>query len=206
LTAAADGDSAVAKELLPIAYDELRSLAASYFRRERDHHTRQSTALVHEAFLKLVDQTSIQSKGRNHFFVVAAGEVRGFRDARRHAPFATRQRRRSGIRTAGYGRLSAYIDDAVLRLAEWRSPWRCCLMTVFGFTISRRRCHLIQGLDRPTRKTRSRRSLACSTGFWRAVDCWQNAKSSATAAERGRGNLEKEYDNARSEQRGVVGR
>lgn len=76
LVAAADGDSAVARELFPIVYEELRRLADSYFRQERGSHTLQPTALVHEAFIKLVDQTSIQWEGRNHFFALAAKVMR----------------------------------------------------------------------------------------------------------------------------------
>ena len=76
LVAAAEGDSAVARELFPIVYEELRRLADSYFRQERDDHTLQPTALVHEAFIKLVDQTSIQWEGRNHFFALAARVMR----------------------------------------------------------------------------------------------------------------------------------
>lgn len=60
------------EELLPAIYDELRRLATAYLRRERPDHTLQATALVHEAFLKLVDQRSVQWQNRAHFFAVAA--------------------------------------------------------------------------------------------------------------------------------------
>jgi RNA polymerase sigma factor (TIGR02999 family) len=63
-------------QLLPQVYAELRRLAASYFRRERPHHTLQPTALVHEAFVKLVDQRAVQWQNRAHFFGIAAQLMR----------------------------------------------------------------------------------------------------------------------------------
>jgi RNA polymerase sigma-70 factor, ECF subfamily len=63
-------------ELLPYIYDELRRRAARYLRRERVNHTLQTTALVHEVYLKLVDQKSVQWKDRGHFFAVAAQAMR----------------------------------------------------------------------------------------------------------------------------------
>ena len=63
-------------KLLPQVYAELRRLAASYFRRERPHHTLQPTALVHEAFVKLVDQRAVRWQNRAHFFGIAAQLMR----------------------------------------------------------------------------------------------------------------------------------
>lgn len=71
-----DGDRGVLDELLPVVYAELRRLAASYLRRERANHTLQPTALVHEAYLRLVDQTQVQWQNRAHFFGVAAQMMR----------------------------------------------------------------------------------------------------------------------------------
>ena len=62
--------------LLPTIYDELRRLAAAYLRRERRDHTLQATALVHEAFLKLVDQREVHWQNRAHFFGIAAQMMR----------------------------------------------------------------------------------------------------------------------------------
>jgi RNA polymerase sigma factor (TIGR02999 family) len=73
--AAGGHDSAIAR-LLPIVYDELRSLAASYFRDQKPGHTLQPTALVHEAYAKLVDQTQIEWASRQQFFAVAASAMR----------------------------------------------------------------------------------------------------------------------------------
>jgi RNA polymerase sigma-70 factor, ECF subfamily len=70
------GDRDAVDLLLPVIYDELRKLAANYLRRERPDHTLQPTALVHEAYLRLVDQTRVNWQNRAHFFGVAARLMR----------------------------------------------------------------------------------------------------------------------------------
>src|SRR5258708_2862257 len=62
-------------QLLPLVYDELHRLARSYFRRERGEHTLQPTALVHEAYIRLVDQRAAM-ESRGHFLAVAATQMR----------------------------------------------------------------------------------------------------------------------------------
>ncbi len=69
-------DRATAEELFPIVYDELHRLAKGYMSRETPGHTLQPTALVHEAYLKLVDQTRADWKGKTHFFAVGANVMR----------------------------------------------------------------------------------------------------------------------------------
>jgi RNA polymerase sigma-70 factor, ECF subfamily len=69
-------NSAAVDVLLPLIYDELRSLAANYLRRERPDHTLEPTALVHEAYLRMVDQTQVNWQNRAHFFGVAAQMMR----------------------------------------------------------------------------------------------------------------------------------
>jgi RNA polymerase sigma factor (TIGR02999 family) len=76
LDAVSHGRADVLPELLPLVYDELRRLAASYLRRERADHTLQPTALVHEAYLKLVDQRLDRWQNRSHFFGIAAQAMR----------------------------------------------------------------------------------------------------------------------------------
>jgi RNA polymerase sigma factor (TIGR02999 family) len=76
LEAASRGDRGAADRLLPLVYDELRAQAAAYLKRERPNHTLQATALVHEAYLRMVDQTRAQLGGRVHFFAVAATMMR----------------------------------------------------------------------------------------------------------------------------------
>ena len=70
------GNQAVKEELLTLVYDELRKLASGYMRRERIDHTLQPTALVHEAYLKLIDQRSVSWQNRAHFFGIAAQIMR----------------------------------------------------------------------------------------------------------------------------------
>jgi RNA polymerase sigma factor (TIGR02999 family) len=64
------------EQLLPLIYDELRVLAGKYLRRERAGHTLQPTALVHEAYIKLIDQREVEWQNRAHFFGVAANVMR----------------------------------------------------------------------------------------------------------------------------------
>ena len=71
-----DGNPQAMDELLPLIYDDLRRRAAGYLRDERPNHTLQTTALVHEAFLKLADQRKIEWKNRGHFFAIAAQAMR----------------------------------------------------------------------------------------------------------------------------------
>jgi RNA polymerase sigma factor (TIGR02999 family) len=68
--------SSPAEQLLPMVYDDLRALAEKYLRAEPSGHTLQPTALVHEAYLKLVDQTRVDWQGRTHFFAVGAQAMR----------------------------------------------------------------------------------------------------------------------------------
>jgi RNA polymerase sigma factor (TIGR02999 family) len=70
------GDEEALKKLMPLVYGELRRRAMMQMRRERAGHTLQPTALVHEAYLKLVDQKGIQWRNRAHFFGVAARAMR----------------------------------------------------------------------------------------------------------------------------------
>jgi RNA polymerase sigma factor (TIGR02999 family) len=70
------GNKQALDQLVPIAYAELRRLADSYLRRERTDHTLQPTALVHEAYMRLVDQSQPDYRNRAHFFGVAAQGMR----------------------------------------------------------------------------------------------------------------------------------
>ena len=70
------GDRSALERLTPLVYKELRELAGSYFRSEPSGHTLQPTALIHEAYLRLVNQEIIEWNGRAHFFGVAASLMR----------------------------------------------------------------------------------------------------------------------------------
>jgi RNA polymerase sigma-70 factor, ECF subfamily len=108
LRASSEGDQAAASQLVPLVYDELRRLAGSYMRSERPDHTLQPTALVHEAYLRLVGQES-KWKGRTHFLGVAAQQMRRILvdHARKHS---------AGKRAGGEFRVS--FEDALAVAAE----------------------------------------------------------------------------------------
>lgn len=71
-----EGNKDVVNHILPHIYDELRRLASSYLRKERSNHTLQPTALVHEAYMKLIDQNRVKWQNRAHFFGIAAQVMR----------------------------------------------------------------------------------------------------------------------------------
>jgi RNA polymerase sigma factor (TIGR02999 family) len=71
-----NGNQQALTELLPIIYDELRRVAHQYLHRERSEQTLETTALVHEAYLKLIDQHSVNWQNRAHFFAIAAQAMR----------------------------------------------------------------------------------------------------------------------------------
>jgi RNA polymerase sigma-70 factor (ECF subfamily) len=76
LTQLTGGNQEAGEKLVPLVYDELKRLARNYMRRERPDHTPQATALVHEAYLKLVRQQSVNWQSRSHFFGIAAQLMR----------------------------------------------------------------------------------------------------------------------------------
>lgn len=70
------GDESAAEDLLPLVYEQLRATAGSYFRGQRPDHTLQPTALVHEAYVKLVQGSESEWEGQSHFCAVAAKAMR----------------------------------------------------------------------------------------------------------------------------------
>ncbi len=70
------GNQEALNALTPLVYNELRRLAQSYIHRERANHTLQGTALVHEAYMRLVDQRQVEWRNRNHFFALSAELIR----------------------------------------------------------------------------------------------------------------------------------
>ena len=71
-----DGDRQALDKLTPLVYEELRHQAARYLRRERPGHTLQTTALIHEAYLRLIDAKDVHWQSRAHFFAIAANLMR----------------------------------------------------------------------------------------------------------------------------------
>ena len=103
----ADQDSL--NRLMPLVYNELHRLASSYLRHERPDHTLQTTALVHEAYLKLVDQKKANWRGRVQFFAAAAKVMR-------HVLVDYARSRGAAKRGGGYCRLS--LDEAAVSSQE----------------------------------------------------------------------------------------
>jgi RNA polymerase sigma-70 factor, ECF subfamily len=127
LSALTRGDEGAASKLIPVVYDELRRLAGSYMRRERVDHTLQATALVHEAYLKLVEQRSVNWQSRAHFFGVAAQLMR--RILIDHARGHSRQKRGGEQKKVSLDEAFVFsekqadellaVDDSLNRLAEF---------------------------------------------------------------------------------------
>ena len=99
LKRASDGDESAVNRLLPLVYDELRALAESYLQHERPDHTLQATALVHEAYVRLIKQEEVEWQNRAHFFAVAAQAIR--RILVDHARAHEREKRGGGRRRVG---------------------------------------------------------------------------------------------------------
>lgn len=100
---AASGDEGAASDLWELTYEELRVIAQRYLYRERPDHTLSATALVHEAYLRLVDQTRIEYRDRAHFFAVASKVCRRI--------LVDYARRRSAEKRGG-ARVKVTLDDA----------------------------------------------------------------------------------------------
>ena len=108
----ADGDEGALDELYPLVYDDLRRVARGHLARERSGHTLDTTALVHESYLRLVGSTSIDADSRAHFLSIAARAMR--RILLDHA-------RRKGARKRGGGMIPVPLTPASA-VAVQRSP------------------------------------------------------------------------------------
>ena len=103
------GDRDSFDRLAPLVYDELRQLARRYMRRERPGHTLQTTALVNEAYLRLVDQKAVRWQNRAHFFAIAAQMMRrilvDYARARRY------DKRGGGARQVSFDEVAVYARE-----------------------------------------------------------------------------------------------
>jgi len=162
LLAWSDGDKAALEELTPLVYAELRRLAERHMRRERAGHPLQTTALVNEAYVRLVDLRQVRWRNRAHFFGVAAQLMRhilvDFARARlraerggykqqvslEEAAVVSKERSADFIALDDALKSLAEIDSRKSRMVELRffrfvqksrNPWRCQTMTVSGLMI-----------------------------------------------------------------------
>jgi len=105
------GDANVLERLVPLVYDELRRRARQQLRQERAPHSLSSTALVHEAYLRLLQQGQLVATDRQHFFAIAARTMR--RVLTEHARGRARLKRGSGLRPSALEGLdeAALLDD-----------------------------------------------------------------------------------------------
>lgn len=120
-----NGNQAALDRLMPLVYTELRQLAHRYMRRERPGHTMQTTALIHEAYLRLVDQNQVRWQHQAHFFGIAARLMRQI--LIEHARSHTRAKRGGGVGTISLDEAAIVsqaratellaLDDALERLA-----------------------------------------------------------------------------------------
>lgn len=122
-----NGDERALERLIPLVYDELRRSASIYLRRERADHTLQTTALVHEAYLRMIDQRRVQWAGTVHFLALAARMMR--RILLDHARSHAQAKRGGGARTVSLEELGEplsrqsapeilQMDEALTRLSE----------------------------------------------------------------------------------------
>lgn len=131
-----DGNQSALDELYPLVYDELHRLARRYMSRERKGHTLQTTALINEAYVRLVDQKNVHWANRSHFFAISAQIMRRILidHARRHA-YAKRGGGAQQVSldeaaavTSGIGSELIRLDEALKALAQ----------------LDERRCHVVE--------------------------------------------------------------
>lgn len=136
-----NGHQEARDELIPLVYDELRRVASHYLRRERPDHTLQPPALVHEAYLRLVDQTAVRWQSRAHFFGIAANLMRQI--LVNHALSHNTAKRGGGARKVSLDEAASLVqehdvdlvalDEALARLATFdRRQSRIVELRFFG--------------------------------------------------------------------------
>jgi RNA polymerase sigma factor (TIGR02999 family) len=169
LSAIEDGDPHAAEQLLPLVYDELRKLAAQKLAQEKPGQTLEATALVHEAYLRLVDVAKAQHwNSRGHFFAAAAEAMRRIlvdnaRRKRRPKHGGDRQRieLEEAVATVDPRQDLLALDDALSRLAELE-PAKAELVKLRYFA----------GLSLEESATVLRVSVATAKRYWAVARAW----------------------------------
>lgn len=174
------GDQAAAQQLMPLVYEELRRLAGSFFRKQQPNQTLQPTALVHEAFLRLVDPLAAQWTDRAHFIAVAALAMRQI--LADHARRRGAAKRGGGLArvslgdpadSVGDGDLDAERLDAALSELEAldERKHRVVLLRFFGGLTVEDAARLLNV------------SVSTVEGDWRAARAWLSMNLSRNAAD-----------------------
>ena len=178
LSAIDRGDPHAAEQLLPLVYDELRRLAAEKLAQERPCQTLQATALVHEAYLRLVDVDSAPHwNSRGHFFAAAAEAMRRIlveqarrKNRLRHGRGHQRVDLDSGCRVSAAPSLDLLaLDEALSRLAE-TEPAKAELVKLRFFA----------GLTMPEAASALGISLATAERYWTYARAWLHREIKGT--------------------------
>ena len=114
LIAWSEGDKTALDQLMPLVYEELRRLAHHHMRREHPGHTLQTTALVNEAYFRLVDQKRVRWQNRAHFFAISAQLMR--RILIDHARSHTRAKRGGGVRELALDEVAIVAQEQAANL------------------------------------------------------------------------------------------
>jgi RNA polymerase sigma factor (TIGR02999 family) len=169
-----DGDPSAAEQLLPLVYEELRRLAAAKMAQERPGQTLQATALVHEAYIRLVDMEAAQHwDSRGHFFAAAAEAMRRIlveRARRRRRTKHGGALKRASLDLELVGDASPTedilaLDEALTRL-EAESPAKATLVKLRFFA----------GMTIPEAAKALGISLATAERYWTYARCWLHAE------------------------------
>ena len=173
-----EGEERAADELLPIVYEQLRATAGSYFRGQRADHTLQPTALVHEAYVKLVNSGAEDWESRGHFCAVAAKAMRQILTDHARAKKADKRRADGGrapltnIEAPSSGQAIELIalDDALSELTE-ANP-RLAEIVSLRFFGGLNNQEIAEGLDTPLRTVERE---------WRRCRAWLEVRLGETS-------------------------
>ena len=185
LREASEGRKEVLDQLFPLVYDELRALARSKLRMEADGHTLNATGLVHEAYLKLVDQERVEWQSRAHFFAMAALSMR--RILVNHAKGRKRVKRGGGERALTLDRFAeelalsdaqaeelVALDEALERLKDFNPDGADVVQYRFFGGLAHQEIAEVTGVSEVTVRRR-----------WAAAKAWLRAELAPGALERG---------------------